>query len=187
MVRRPSNPAEESPAPSAIDEVWRGLAELSSTQDPEELAARFLRLGIQMEGLEDFASACEFYSKGLSLDPQSAHTRYFLNNNIGYSLNQLRRFADAEPYCRTAIEVEGRRHNAYKNLGVSLTGQKRYAEASVCFVQATRACPGDRRALLCLERLVTEVPEILSLVPGLEKDLDECRVLGHMGSSPSRN
>jgi tetratricopeptide (TPR) repeat protein len=139
-----------------------------------------------MEGLDDYTSACEFYSKGLSLNPQSGFTRYFLNNNIGYSLNQLGRFADAEPYCRAAIEVEERCHNAYKNLGVSLTGQKRYAEASVCFVQATRARPTDRRALLCLERLVTEVPEILSLVPGLEKDLDDCRVLAQ-GSSPSRN
>jgi len=184
MVRR--FPNQNEPA-SPIEAARRSLEEFGGTHGPEDVAGCCLALGIQMEQANEFEVACEFYARGIELHPRSGHVRYFLNNNIGYSLNQLRRFTEAEPYCRAAIEVEGRRHNAYKNLGVSLTGQKRYAEAAVHFVQATRACPGDRRALRCLERLVIEAPEILSLVPNLQEDLEDCRTLDERSSSASMN
>jgi tetratricopeptide (TPR) repeat protein len=136
-----------------------------------------LRLGLEMEDLEDFAAAVRWYSKGVLLEPLNGHLRYFLNNNLGYSLNQLGQFAEAEGYCRSAIGIDGCRHNAYKNLGVSLTGQKLYAEASGYFVKAIRAFPLDRRGLLCLERLLAERPELLSRIPSLQDDLNECREL----------
>jgi len=181
MVRRPSEKQ------SLIEVARNSLEAHSALHDSESVAAFCLRKGIEMEQVDEFDFACEFYAKGIALDPRSEDVRYFLNNNIGYSLNQLRRFDEAEPYCRTAIAIEARRHNAHKNLGVSLTGQKRYAEAAVHFVQATKACPADGRALLCLERLVVEVPEIMVLVPGIQNDLDECRTLRDVQSSPSMN
>jgi len=188
MVQQPDqgDPSDEV-GPAAIEAVQRRLEELSGTVPPETMARRCLVWGVDMESASQFELACAFYSKGISLDPRNSDLRYFLNNNLGYSLNQLGRFTDGEPYCRAAIEINAARHNAYKNLGVSLTGQKRYAEAAVPFVQAARACPADRRALHCLERLVSEVPEVLSLVPDLRSCIEECRELELKSSSPSKN
>lgn len=168
----PGDPGLENP----LDDANRILEQaLADTDDPEKRAYCCLQLGVLMEEHNAFGSAARWYSRGHALEPLDGPLWYFLNNNLGYSLNQILRFPDAEGYCRAAIAVDGSRHNAYKNLGVSLTGQKRFAEAAASFVKATRTLPADRRALLCLEHLVAARPELLSAVPDLERDLADCR------------
>jgi len=171
---RPSPPPGDEESHSSGELARRRLeSELSSTDDPEKQAFYCLKLGALMEDLQDFESAARWYSRGHALEPLDPSVSYFLNNNLGYSLNQLGRFVEAEGYCRIAIEVDGARHNAHKNLGVALNGQKFFAEAAACFVTATRACPQDGRALLLLQKLVAEQPELLSEAPELAKDLEK--------------
>jgi len=162
MVQQPDqgDPSDEV-GPAAIEAVQRRLEELSGTVPPETMARRCLVWGVDMESASQFELACAFYSKGISLDPRNSDLRYFLNNNLGYSLNQLGRFTDGEPYCRAAIEINAARHNAYKNLGVSLTGQKRYAEAedivrrAIAILEISPGCglvsALDNYAMLCRE------------------------------------
>jgi len=56
-------------------------------------------------------------------------------------------FVDGEKYCRTAIEIDPQRHNSYKNLGLALQGQGKYAEAAACFFQAALISPPDYRSI----------------------------------------
>ena len=59
--------------------------------------------------------------------------------------------SEAEPRCRAAIRIDPQRYNAHKNLGLSLEGLGRYAEAAQAFVEAVRAEASDPRALKHLE------------------------------------
>ena len=119
-----------------------------------DLTARawgFLALGLRMEEAERFDLAAEFYAQGLEIEPTEAELWYWLNNDLGYALNQLGRFAEAEAACRVAIRSDSRPHNAHKNLGVALEGQGRYGEAASAYIAAVQAGPADGRAF---ERLV---------------------------------
>jgi len=96
------------------------------TGDPEKQAFYWLTLGQLMEQIQDFEKAIECYKQGFRMKPTTSWVWYFINNNLGYSLVQVGLFEEAEPYCRAAIEIDPKRHNAYKNLGLSLQGQKKY-------------------------------------------------------------
>ena len=85
---------------------------------------------------------------------------YFINNNLGFSLNIMERFAEAEPYCRRAMQSDPNRPNAYKNLGLSLAGQGQYREAAQCYVAATQINAADPRAFHLLMDLVKNHPEL---------------------------
>src|SRR5207249_4331376 len=85
---------------------------------------------------------------------------YFINNNLGFSLNTLEQFAAGEKYCRRAIEIDPNRPNAYKNLGIALTGQGQYHDAAKCFVTATQVNAADPRALRLLQDLINQHPEL---------------------------
>ena len=87
--------------------------------------------------------------------------KYFGNNNLGYSLIQLGRFDEAEDYCLAAIEVNGHRHNAHKNLGLARAGQGRWLDAALSLTEAARLCPEDPRAWLHLQKLLAERPALL--------------------------
>ena len=84
---------------------------------------------------------------------------YFLNNNLGYCLNQFGMHAEAIPFCLAAIGINPRRYNAYKNLGVALQGQGEYSKAADAYIEATRICPWDGRALNHLEEMVSREKE----------------------------
>jgi tetratricopeptide (TPR) repeat protein len=111
----------------------------------------------------------------LEAGPVDTHTRYFLRNNLGYTLNQLRRFAEAGPLLREAIQVDPERTNVYKNLGLSLWGLARYIEAAVCFIDATRVNAADSRSLNHLEQLFGGHPEIANSIPDFDTLLSACR------------
>jgi Flp pilus assembly protein TadD len=145
------------------------------TVSAEKKAFYYMSMGCLLEQLDDFASAINCYSAALSLEPIETHTWYFINNNLGYCLNQFGRYAEAESYCRTAILTDFARYNAYKNLGVSLEGQGRIADAARCYIMAVKTNATDSRALRHLEQLVARYPEVGIVVPDFTDYLRACR------------
>lgn len=148
---------------------------LQLSDDIEENASYFLALGQLMEQLGDHSAATEYYRGGFRLKPSRPTTWYWINNNLGYCLNELKRYDEAEPYLRTAIETAPKMSNAYKNLGLCFLGQGDYAQAAENFVSAVRADASDIRPFKHLEGLVKSHPEILSTVPDLSRTIDLCR------------
>lgn len=149
------------------------------TDDPERKAACFLALGQLMEQIKDYESAMSCYGRAFSLEPVNGQTWYFINNNLGYCLNHFGRYKEAEPYCRTAIQIDPERHNAYKNLGISLEGQGQFAAAARCFIEAVQANAADPRALSHLEELLARHPEISCGMPDVHDELLKCRQAVH--------
>ncbi len=143
----------------------------------EQQARWYLGLGGLHERLHDFASAAEMYRRILPLEPADPIFWYFGHNNLGYCLIQLGQFAEAEGYCRRAIEIDPSRHNAHKNLGLALEGQGQHLEAARRFIAATMIWPRDPRALRHLEELLKEHPEIVEQDDELVAGLAECRRL----------
>ena len=130
-----------------------------------------------MEHVRDYSAALEAYSRALKLPQDSEEVWYYLNNNSGYCLIQLGRHQEAEKYCRSAIQIEPRRHNAHKNLALSLQHQCRYVQAARSFIRATKLCPNDGRALEHLKDLIGAHPEIAEDIPEL-MELFECNGMG---------
>ncbi len=144
---------------------------LALAKDPAARARCFLTMGQLCEQRGDFPAAVAAYSWALALPARQDLDWYFLNNNLGYSLNQVGRHGEAEAYCRAAIAIDAARYNAHKNLGLSLEGQARLFEAARCFLKAAKAAPDDLRALGHLEDLLArneefakDHPEILKVV-----------------------
>jgi tetratricopeptide (TPR) repeat protein len=135
----------------ALSYLERRVAKIDK---PDSKAFFYMRMGLLMEGNKDYEAAILYYSKVFSFKCEWSLHLYFMNNNTGYCLNQCKRHNEAEAYCRDAINVDPTRHNAYKNLGVSLQGQGHYQEAVECYKKATELCPGDHRALALLEGLI---------------------------------
>jgi tetratricopeptide (TPR) repeat protein len=145
------------------------------TDDPERQAAHWLALGQIMEHVNNFQEAVKYYKRAFGMEPTQSDTWYFINNNLGYSLIQLNEYDEAEPYCRAAIELAPRKPNAYKNLGLALQGQARFAEAAKAYVLAVRANSADPRALHLLEALLEKRPQVTSEVPGISLLLQKSR------------
>jgi tetratricopeptide (TPR) repeat protein len=138
--------------------------------DAEHKASCVLGMGQAMEQVGDYGSAVRYYREALGLEPVNTGTWYFINNNLGYCLNTLGKFAEGERFCRNAIEIDPQRPNAFKNLGISLQGQQKFRDAARCFVQATQANASDPRALKLLEELLAQHPEL-----DLGAELECCR------------
>jgi len=152
---------------------------------PSERAECLLHTGLVLEGMGNYAAAAEVYSRAFELPRESDETWYFLNNNRGYCLNREGRFAEAEGYCRAAIEIDPERHNAYKNLGLALHGLGRHVEAARNFIHATLALPTDPRALAHLEQLLSDHPEVLEKAEDVLARLPECHeAVRSAGSGP---
>ena len=148
---------------------------IANTDDPEKRAGCYLGLGQLMEQMKDFESAISFYSRAFVLEPESTRTWYLIHNNLGFCLNHFERYSEAEGYCRSAIKIDPSRHNAYKNLGVSLAGQGDYANAADSFTSATKANASDGRAMKLLEQVFAEHPEIKAVMPEIEERIQACR------------
>ncbi len=128
--------------------------------DAEDRAKCVLTMGQAMEQTGDFAGAAGYYKEALALEPMNTWTWYFINNNLGFSLNTLRHFTEAEVYCRKAIQTDPNRPNAHRNLGLSLAGQGQFRDAARCYVAATQVNAADGRALHLLQELLDEHPEL---------------------------
>ena len=141
----------------------------------EKKAWFFLRMGKLMDQMHDYEAAIKYYSEAMSLEPVNNETWYFIHNNLGYCLNHSGRFAQAEPYCRRAIEIEPQRYNAYKNLGISSEGQGDYLRAAMCYIKAVQTNATDPRALKHLEELAEKYPTVTIDVPEFNTHLKACR------------
>jgi Tfp pilus assembly protein PilF len=133
--------------------ILRGL--LKRVPGLEMRAQIVLALGQTAETVKDYALAERFYREALSMEPMRTEVWYFIHNNLGYSLIQLGRHADAERCCRNAIDIDPARGNAHKNLGLALEGQGRFEDAARAYVAATQANAADARAY---RRLVAARP-----------------------------
>jgi tetratricopeptide (TPR) repeat protein len=146
-------------------------------EDAGEKAYCLLCMGQFKERAGDFKEAAKTYLSAMELPHEQSDDWYFLNNNLGYCLNQLGIHAEAIPFCLEAIEINPKRHNAYKNLGVALQGQGDYSKAAVAYIEAIRICPRDVRALHLLEDLVSHEKERILDVGDLMVEMKKCREL----------
>jgi tetratricopeptide (TPR) repeat protein len=110
----------------AEPEVRRTLVLLEAAEEREKaLKARTeeeyrLVAGMEHEKAGEYEKAAERYRLGLAYEPGERFCAYFLHNNYGYCLNVLGQHAEAEWYCRAAIDLDPSRPNGFKNLGISL-------------------------------------------------------------------
>lgn len=148
--------------------------------DPEQKALFYLTAGQYMEMVHDYRSALLCYHRARPLEPEHQEVWYLINNNIGYCLAFLDNFAEAEPYCLIAISIDPLRHNAYKNLGLSLEGQQKYVEAADNYIKASMLCPADKRALNLLENLVARIDSVAYEIPDIEAKIARLKEQAHM-------
>lgn len=159
---------------------------LNATADPEKKAGCLLAMGRLMEQIKDYDAAIRFYMQAFAMEPVDNDTWYFINNNLGYCLNHFGRHAEAERYCQAAIGINPKRHNAYKNLGISLQGQNCFSQAARCYVAAVQANASDPRALQHLEQLFAAHPEIGLDVPNIQEQIQACRAAVEMPAQVAR-
>jgi tetratricopeptide (TPR) repeat protein len=136
-----------------------------------ERAIACLAHGEVAEAKEQWELALEHYGMGLSLSPKESRTAYLLFSNAGHCLNRLGFYADAESYCRRAIAIDSKRHEAYRNLGISLQGQGNLRGAAWAWVEAIKATPSDPLAVDLLKHLLNERPSLLLQCPWIEQEL----------------
>jgi Flp pilus assembly protein TadD len=149
---------------------------ISGTDDREKLAAGYLAQGQLMEQMSDWRGAIVVYQRAFALQPTNPATSYLVHNNLGFCLNQIGCYHEGETYCRTAISIEPRRANAFKNLGLSLLGQHRFAEAAQSFIDAVKANASDPRAARHLEDLVAKYrAEVEAEIPDIDDKMREIK------------
>lgn len=127
--------------------------------DGNDFAQAKLVAGIEAERSGDFHRAVREYREGLRHPNEDFDIAYFLNNNLGYSLNQIGEFVEAGQYCRRAIGIDRNRYNAHKNLGLALQGQGRHVDAALS-LQLASLLSSDPRAQQHLDELLAEHPEV---------------------------
>jgi tetratricopeptide (TPR) repeat protein len=142
---------------------------------PDAAARMHLTLGCVHEHEANWEAAIASYRQVLAYDPQDPAVNYFGNNNLAYSLIQMGCFDEAEDYCLAAIDVDVRRHNAHKNLGLVFQGQGRWLDAAHSFLTAHNLNPQDPRALHHLEQLVTARPMLLTQSDSLRAGVKSMR------------
>ena len=141
----------------------------------EQRSASLFTLGQIMEDMDDYARAAEYYRQAYSMKSFDQQTRYFINNNLGFCLNQLKEFEEAKGYLLSALKIDNNRPNAYKNLGLCYQGLGEYANAARCFIAATRVNVADERAWNHLEGLINEHPELSADIPAFVEGVNSCK------------
>jgi tetratricopeptide (TPR) repeat protein len=138
---------------------------VKESNDVEQSAHCYLALGQIATDERRHDSALEYFTSALRLAPKKRTVVYVLQNNIGYSLNSLGRFVDAEKHCRMAIDIDCKRASGYRNLGVSLHGQNYLIEAAWGFAEALKVDSNDNRARVLLEKLLALHPSLVIQCP----------------------
>lgn len=145
---------------------------IRSNRNKENTAHCHLALGQIATDEKRFAGALEQFNAALALQPDKRKVRYVLHNNIGFCLNQLKRYAEAEKFCRAAIDIDWTRASAFRNLGISLQGQGNLIGAAWVLVEAINADPTDARARQIVEQVVKANPTLNIQCPWLGNALD---------------
>jgi Flp pilus assembly protein TadD len=82
-------------------------------------------LGLIADGLGDFKTAQDDYTRALALNPNSA----VILNNIGYSKLMAKQAEEAETYLRRALSLAPGSETIQNNLRLAIAGKGDYAEA----------------------------------------------------------
>lgn len=151
------------------------LERLAEASRPSAAGQVLLVAGQLLEQARDFRGALARYQRGVAARSADADTRYFLENNRAYCMNQLGYAAPAECAARAAIAIVPARYNAHKNLGVALEGLGRSKDAVRAYLRAIECAPTEGRALAHLEDLVARQSDLLRELPGLSGTLAELR------------
>ena len=128
-----------------------------------EVADFLLREGSYCEKARDYESGVVFYRACVALMSEDPFNRYFSLNNLGFCLNVVRKFDEAEKVLRKAIDFSPEKYNAWKNIGVSLEWQGQYEEAAECYLKAYNVSKGEPRSHLHLKRLLDRHPTLKKL------------------------
>ena len=143
--------------------LLEGFIKLS--KDVDQSAHCYLALGQIATDEQRHEAALSHFSAALELAPKRRKVVYVLHNNIGYCLNSLGRFTEGEKHCRTAIEIDWTRASGYRNLGISLNGQKNHVGAAWALVEAAKADDSDNRARGLLGKLLAIHPALVIQCP----------------------
>lgn len=156
--------------------------------DPENAAQKHIAAGCDCEHREDWTGASAEYERALALHSSDPRVRYFGHNNLAYCLLQLGRFAEAEPHCKAAIEINGDQYNAHKNLGLAWEGLGRYEDAAVSLLNAAIRAPNNTRAWLHFQKLLREHPELPGINPDIAAGIANVQVIYEgLGNVPMLN
>jgi len=133
---------------------------LQRTADTQANIAYLFALGEIMGKMHDYENAVSYYQEAANLCHVVSDVSYWINNNMGFSLCMLRRFSEAEKYCRLAIEINSGRINAFINLGISMEGQGKFREAINNYITAIKIDAKDIRAMNLFEIIIEKHPEL---------------------------
>ncbi|HOW58069.1 MAG TPA: tetratricopeptide repeat protein, partial [Smithellaceae bacterium] len=147
---------------------------LERSLDRQDDVKYLFALGQIVEKMHDFESALNYYREAANLCSTVSDVSYWINNNTGYCLCMLKRFAEAEDFCHTAIDLDSSRFDAFKNLGLSQQGQGKLRDAMDAYIKAIKIYPQDVRAMNLFENILDKHPE---LKDEYAEQLEECRNL----------
>ena len=99
----------------------------------------------------------------LSAEVRETRPRYFRLNNIGFCLNFLKRFDEAEEYLRAAVDLYPPHFFAWKNLGVSLEHLGKYKEAAEAYWTGIRRSAKGEIHIKHLRRLIDRQPSLCDM------------------------
>ncbi len=145
---------------------------LERTAETHEAIAYLFALGDIMGKMHVYENAISYYQEASILCREISDMAYWINNNLGFSLCMLKRFVEAEKYCRLAIKIHSGRFDAFKNLGLSLEGQEKHREAIEAYITAVKIDAKDTRAMNLFEIILDKHPE---LKEEYGEQLEECR------------
>ncbi|MCK5243310.1 tetratricopeptide repeat protein [bacterium] len=146
------------------------------TKNRDELAESLMMSGQLAEQVGQPEPAISFYREALLQHSEDYKINYYIHNNLAYCLNTQGEPEKAIKHCDAAIKLDPSRANAFKNLGVSLSGLGKYAEAANMWLKATHVDVSDSRALDQLEKLVAKQREaIVPDIPDIDDKLKACR------------
>ena len=154
-------------------EVAKALGNLflETSSDPEHKAHCHLALGQIATDEQCLDTALHHFNRALRFEPKKPKVVYVIHNNMGYCLNHLGRFAEAEGHCRIAIGIDSRRPSAYRNLGLSLEGQGNFVGAAWALVESLKVDATDDRARDLLKKLIATQPWLVLQCPWIEDGL----------------
>lgn len=151
---------------------YRELLERSA--DTQTTITCLFALGEIMGEMHDYENAVSYYQEASNLSCVISDTSYWINNNLGFGLCMLKRFREAEKYCRLAVDMNSDRFNAFTNLGLALEGQGKFREAIDAYITAIKVDAKDIRAMNLFEIILDKHPE---LKEEYHERLEECRNL----------
>jgi tetratricopeptide (TPR) repeat protein len=163
----PSVPATNSPAERRLFQKLEQLPQVA-----ERSALFHLELGKNAQNRKEWRLALEHYALGLSCAPKELRTLYLLYNNSAHCRNMLGFYAEAEHYCRLAIETDSKQQEAYINLGISLCGQRDPTGVGRCFAEAMEANSFMLQTAGIIRQLLLEYPTSPMQCSWIQLDLD---------------